>query len=146
MQNGSTTTVPETKAANLHRVHAFLLPFPFLITPPLILQRRTFRAAANSGVILHVCFLSDLTSSSFRFSQLASSGGSDLSALHLSRCNKKFRHTPSSDTVYSSGISHSPRFSHQVFVISSRDLRRLADMREKCFRYFVFIHSSLRSH
>lgn len=63
--------------------YPFFPPFAFLITPPLILQRRTFRVAAKSGVILHVCFLSDLTSSSLRFSQLASSGGNDFSALHL---------------------------------------------------------------
>lgn len=57
--------------------------FPFLITPPLIVHRRSLRVAANSGVILQVCFLSARTSSSLRPSQFASSCGKDLSALQL---------------------------------------------------------------
>ena len=65
--------------------YAFFPFFPFLMTPPRMTQRRALRAAANSGVILHVCFFSDLTSSSLRFSQLAISGGKDFKPLHLAR-------------------------------------------------------------
>jgi hypothetical protein len=47
---------------------AFFLPPPlaFLITPPRTMQKRSFSAATNSGVILHTCFLAARRSNSRR--------------------------------------------------------------------------------
>jgi hypothetical protein len=47
---------------------AFFLPppFAFLTTPPRTMQKRSFRAATSSGVILHTCFLAARRSNSRR--------------------------------------------------------------------------------